>query len=166
MPFAGTFPRSGEPARMAPFAFRVAWAPVHTSHLGVSTMRIVVHVTIAAAVATLLAGCMSEVVRHATPLSTVAVPLNLVTTQAVTVELDSGFNRTIQPGLELLHVGTVPEGDVLKPVNRTFTTEGAHMHEAYLVMRGDTLVGFYLPVEASFSPLSKRIAIPTQKRSP
>ncbi|QJE00375.1 hypothetical protein HH212_10360 [Massilia forsythiae] len=34
-----------------------------------------------------------------------------------------------------------------------FTLEGAHIHEAYLVIRDDTLVGFHLPAEAGFSPL-------------
>jgi len=30
--------------------------------------------------------------------------------------------------------------------------EGAHVHEAYLVVAGDRLVGFYLPVEKAYSP--------------
>ena len=42
-------------------------------------------------------------------------------------------------------------GDGLS-VRRYFTVEGAHVHEAYLVIAGEKLVGFYLPVESSFAP--------------
>jgi hypothetical protein len=39
-------------------------------------------------------------------------------------------------------------------MNDVFTIEGAHIHEAYLVVdAGDQLVGFYLPAEQAFSPM-------------
>ena len=31
-----------------------------------------------------------------------------------------------------------------------FTVEGANVHEAYLVLSGNVLVGFFLPVEGAF----------------
>jgi hypothetical protein len=51
-----------------------------------------------------------------------------------------------------MNVGRTSEGDVYKPVGRVFTVEGAHIHEAYLVLVGNRLVGFYLPVERAFAP--------------
>ena len=47
--------------------------------------------------------------------------------------------------------GVIPDGDVYKIENRVFTVEARHVHEAYLVVRDRSLVGFYLPVEQAFN---------------
>jgi hypothetical protein len=63
-----------------------------------------------------------------------------------------GYDRVIGRGTTWTRVGRSNEGDVYKPVGRVFTVEGAHVHEAYLVLADDRIVGFYLPVERAFSP--------------
>ncbi|WP_234480884.1 hypothetical protein [Paraburkholderia nemoris] len=40
-----------------------------------------------------------------------------------------------------------------------FTIEGRQVHEAYLVVAKGSLVGFYLPGEAHFSPLDKPVPV-------
>ena len=113
-----------------------------------------------------LVGCASEVTRHPVELSAAqaAPPLRYVVSSPVVIELDSGYSRTVAAGTEFVEVGSIRQGRVLKPANSVFTIEGAHMHEAYPVVRDARIVGFYLPVEASFSPLSRHVAFPFQPR--
>jgi len=73
--------------------------------------------------------------------------------KAVEVQLDTGYGRTLKPGSQWQPVGSLPQGIVYRAVNDVFTLEGAHIHEAYLVVQGDQLVGFYLPAERGFSRL-------------
>ena len=51
-------------------------------------------------------------------------------------------------------VGTISSGDVFRTKDQILTVEASNIHEAYIVVSSDKLVGFYLPVEKSFSPLS------------
>jgi hypothetical protein len=74
--------------------------------------------------------------------------------QAASFSPDNGYRRELRAGSGWRHVGTIPEGDVYRPVGDVFTIEAADVHEAYLVVRGDALVGFYLPAKRGFSPLS------------
>jgi predicted acetyltransferase len=62
--------------------------------------------------------------------------------------------------------GRSQEGQVYKPVDGVFTVEGAQVHEAHLVLEGDRLVGFYLPVERAFSPSrdDSNLRLPIQRR--
>ena len=113
----------------------------------------------------LLSACAAEVVRTPTQLAASAgAPRVEALAAAAEFRLDSGYQRVLAAGTEFQEVGRVPEGRVLKPLNATLTVEGAHMHEAYAVVRDDQLVGFYLPVEKSFSPLSLPIKLSLQER--
>lgn len=108
-----------------------------------------------------LCSCASEVVRHPVSLtSQITGPgSRWVLMSNAMIEVDSGYNRTIPSNTEFVRVGTIPEGDVLKPIGTVLTMEGKHMHEAYIVLNNKTLIGFYLPVEKSFSPLTKKIPL-------
>jgi hypothetical protein len=107
-------------------------------------------------------GCAMEVVRHESALSPVNAATRLTLASPVQIRLDSGYSRSIAAGTEFAVAGTLAEGRVLKPTRSIFTIEGAHMHEAYPVERAGRLVGFYLPVEKSFSPLSSHVDLPLQ----
>ncbi|QKS31081.1 MAG: hypothetical protein HT579_20435 [Candidatus Accumulibacter similis] len=111
-----------------------------------------------------LGGCASEVTRHPVDLSRARQPpdKSFVASQTVMLRLDSGYDRSIRAGTEFVDVGGIAQGDILKPTNANFTVEGAHMHEAYLVVKMGRIVGFYLPVEKSFSPLSTSVALPLE----
>ena len=109
-----------------------------------------------------LVGCALEVVRSPVNI-TLVKGSEFVLTQPAYLVLDSGYQRTINSGTTFLEVGTTQYGVVLKPLNTSFTIEGAHMHEAYPVIQNGTVTGFYLPVEKSFSPLTKPAAISIEK---
>jgi hypothetical protein len=103
-----------------------------------------------------LAACAPEIVRRPALLT----PMSGAPARAIEILEDAtvpvgplGYQRTIGKGSVWSRIGRVGEGEVYKPVDRVFTVEGAHVHEAYLVLDGNTIVGFYLPVERAFSPV-------------
>ena len=101
-------------------------------------------------------GCASEVVRHPAALQSAppGATKGYVATRETEFRLDSGFERKIAAGTAFDEVGTLAQGTVLKPRSTVLTVEGAHVHEAYAVVKDGRLVGFYLPVERAFAPLS------------
>lgn len=76
-----------------------------------------------------------------------------VLAKEVGITLDTGYERTLKAGSRWRAAGTVDQGDVYRPVGDVFTIEGANIHEAWLVVRDGTLVGFYLPAEHGYSAL-------------
>jgi hypothetical protein len=104
-----------------------------------------------------LAGCASEVTRQAVDMSSSAPETGRRFTleQPASFRLDSGYSRTVAADTEFAAVGRIAQGLVLRPTQTVLTVEGKHMHEAYAVVRDNTLVGFYLPVEKAYSPLSQ-----------
>jgi len=106
-----------------------------------------------------LTGCASEVVRYGAvlkPQTKVVGASVIVIAEDTLIALETGYSRTLPRGSKWAWIGTIPEGDVYKPLEIVFTVEGAHVHEAYIVVNQGTLVGFYLPVEKAFSPLSSK----------
>jgi len=113
-----------------------------------------------------LTGCASEVVRYPTELIDAKLPQRqlYVASQSASIRLDSRYQRTIGAGTEFVEVGVIKQGTVLKPRNSVLTVEGAHIHEAYPVIQNSRIVGFYLPVEKAFSPLSQPAAFHLQQK--
>ena len=102
-----------------------------------------------------LAACAPEVVRY----SSVLTPSSGEPGGTIEVLRDAkvevgplGYERTIRKGSNWTRVGRVTQGEVYKPVDQVFTVEGTHVHEAYLVLDGNQIVGFYLPVERAYAP--------------
>ncbi len=87
------------------------------------------------------------------PLAMSAQPAPRVLAQETRLTLDTGYTRTLKAGGRWRAAGAVDQGDVYRPVGDVFTLEGAHIHEAWLVVRDGVLVGFYLPAEHGYSPL-------------
>jgi hypothetical protein len=115
--------------------------------------------------ALLLGGCTAAV-QH-TPVSlipsaTAAAPVVLA--RSVVVTFDSGYARPINAGSRWTLAGTVAQGTVYRPVGDVFTVEGAHIHEAWLVLDRDQLVGFYLPAERGFSSLRTPLTLHLQNQ--
>jgi hypothetical protein len=104
--------------------------------------------------AVVLVGCAPEISRRPSSLTPLAEqPADTIEVlQDQKVSVGPGYDRLIGRGTTWTRVGRSAEGDVYKPVGRVFTVEGAHVHEAYLVVADDRVVGFYLPVERAFSP--------------
>jgi hypothetical protein len=101
-----------------------------------------------------LAACAPEIVRHPTQLTPLPEQSDstIEILKDVPISVGPGYRRVIRRGSVWTRIGRSTDGEVYKPVDRVFTVEGAHVHEAYLVLDGDRIVGFYLPVERAFSP--------------
>ena len=87
------------------------------------------------------------------PLPLSGQPAPRVLARETRITLDTGYTRTLKADGRWWAAGTVDQGDVYRPVGDVFTLEGAHIHEAWLVVRDGVLVGFYLPAEHGYSPL-------------
>jgi len=68
----------------------------------------------------------------------------------LTLILESNYERTIDKDSRWIKVGSIAQGDVYKRAENIFTIEGSNVHEAYLVVTKNRLVGFYLPFEKVF----------------
>ena len=64
-----------------------------------------------------------------------------------------GYARTLRRETRWRKIGAIPQGDVLKPLDTILTVEATHVREAYIVVKQNKWVGFWLPVEKAFSPL-------------
>jgi len=101
-----------------------------------------------------LVACAPEIVRQPTQLVPTEQPGDTIEiVENASISVGPGYQRVIARGSVWTRIGRSVEGEVFKPVDRVFTVEGAHIHEAYLVLDGDRVVGFYLPVERAFSPV-------------
>ena len=110
-----------------------------------------------------LGGCASTFPveqAHMAPLSAQASATVLVLSRAVEIRLSTGYGRTLPAGSRWQAVGLLPQGIVYKRLGDVFSIEGRHVHEAYLVVKGSVLQGFYLPGESSFSPLNPSVSLP------
>jgi hypothetical protein len=111
---------------------------------------------IACAAAGLLVACAAAVPAQPVRFDGVVpaqVPAEFVLRTSATVKLSTGYSRELPAGGRWRAVGSLPQGTVYSPVGTVFSIEGRHVHEAYLVVRGSVLNGFYLPAESNFSPL-------------
>ena len=87
--------------------------------------------------------------------------MTLIMKDAVKVEqAPCGYTRTLLKDTRWDLIGTIPEGEVYKPKDQVLTVECSHVHEAYLVVSGGALIGFYLPVEKGFAPIAPTIKLP------
>lgn len=109
----------------------------------------------------LITGCASPIEQRATRFDAANAQDShyIVVTQAARVTPSNGYPRLIKAGSRWRHRGTIPEGEVYKIENDVFMVEGANMNEAYSVINGDQLVGFYLPVKQTFAPLPKPVRL-------
>lgn len=119
----------------------------------------------AATLSLFLIACASEVYRlpiEFTRASTENEPL-MVVTRPVEVTPSTGYSRVLKAGSRWKYVGRVPQGKVYAIQDDVFLLEGKHMHEAQCVVgTNSSLVGFYLPVEQAFAPLSSPVGLPVK----
>jgi len=94
------------------------------------------------------------------PLPAGAAPGILRLPGEVTLTPSTGYSETLPAGSAWQYVGTTPQGEVYRPLGDVFSVEGANRHEAYLVVAGNRVVGFYLPGERAFAPLPQPVPLP------
>ena len=65
----------------------------------------------------------------------------LVLADEVSLTQTPCFSRSLRKTTRWDQMGTIAEGDVLRSKDQVLTLECSNVHEAYLVLSGDTLVG-------------------------
>lgn len=75
------------------------------------------------------------------------------------VAVSTFYSRVIAHGTQWECRGSIPAGDVYRPINTVFTVESGNVHEAYLVLKGQDLMGYYLPVEQRFVPVATPVPL-------
>ena len=83
----------------------------------------------------------------------------IISSEQLLTGLPCGYNKSLKKNSEWSMIGKIEAGDVYKPKNQCFTIECSNIFEAYLVMNGTKLNGFYLPVEDGFVSLDKQIEL-------
>lgn len=78
------------------------------------------------------------------------------------VNVGPGYARTLRKGSRWMPVGRVAEGDVYRSRDQVLTVEASDIHEAWLVVHENRVVGYYLVVEKTFSPVSVPVDLPTR----
>jgi hypothetical protein len=81
---------------------------------------------------------------------------SFVLEKELNVNLDTGYKRKLKVNTNWTYAGTISLGDVFRTGDQVLTVEGSNIHEAYIVVSSGKLVGFYLPVERTFCPLSEQ----------
>ena len=105
-------------------------------------------------------GCMFDVVsvkQVATPFVASVPPLEEFTLNAgYEISIGTGFKTRLKPGTKWKELGQLPQGKVFVTRDQVVTVEASHIHEAGIVVHGDTLVGFFLLVEKTFTPAKEK----------
>jgi hypothetical protein len=83
--------------------------------------------------------------------------------QTESIGVGSGFPTKLRQGTRWRLAGHIPQGDVYRTGDQIVTVEASNIYEAMIVMRGDTLTGFYLPVESSFVAATDPLAMPINR---
>ena len=112
----------------------------------------------------ILTGCAAMIPMEATllvPARTAGTAPSVIrVSRSTEIHLPTGYTRTLAAGSRWNLVGSIAHGSVYRSADAPFSVEGRHVHEAYLVIHDFELRGFYLPVEARFSPLSVNVSLP------
>jgi hypothetical protein len=115
--------------------------------------------------AALLVGCAFDVIRvEQAPATLITAPSSkpsFVLEQDVPISLEFGYKRVLQKGTRWTYVGAIAKGDVYKTNDQVLTVEASNIYEAYIVVEASKLVGFYLPVERTYTPAVESKSLPT-----
>lgn len=110
-----------------------------------------------------LAGCAFDVIHlRQSPAQFTAVPptgQGWVLQNEANVKIASGWATPLKYGTSWQKVGMIAEGDVLKTRDQVVTVEASNMFEAEPVVSQGKVVGFYLPIEKTFTPADPPLAV-------
>jgi len=117
-------------------------------------------------VSLLISGCAFDVIRveqiSAKLDSDVSCNKSFVLAKNVDLQL-GGYNRILKKGTRWNCMGSIAQGDIYKTKDQVLTIEASNIFEAHIVVNANKLVGFYLPVEHTFSRLDKPIELTVQE---
>ncbi|WP_242001245.1 hypothetical protein [Achromobacter spanius] len=82
----------------------------------------------------------------------------------VIASLPNESSVTLRSGSQWRRVGALPQGDVYRAQDGLFTIQTRRQGEAYLVASSGRLLGFYLPGESAYLPLTRPVTLPVEMR--
>jgi hypothetical protein len=107
-----------------------------------------------------LPGCPFDVYRIEPIPVTLEIPSESLNdfevTETVVLDIGYGYERSLRAGCRWTPVGTIAYGDVYKTEDQILTIEASNVYEAFIVISGNSLVGFYLPVEDAYYALDDK----------
>jgi hypothetical protein len=84
-------------------------------------------------------------------------------TKDTKIDVGPGYSRTLKSGSRWECIGEIPQGRIYKTKDQILTVEASNVFEANIVVADQKLIGYYLPVERSFSPLDDPQKLPVKK---
>ena len=84
-------------------------------------------------------------------------------TEDVEISLDTGYKRKLKAGTRWECIGKIENGDVYRTKDQILTVEGSNIYEACIVVSEGHLIGFYIPGNQTFSPLSSKELLPIER---
>jgi hypothetical protein len=106
------------------------------------------------------AACAPEIVRSTIPFVQKTDSRETIQlTRSATIPNYSGTGTQVFIGTRWDYVGDVSYGKVYRSKDTVFFLRGANTHEAYLVIKDNKLLGFYLPGDKAWSPLEPALDI-------
>jgi len=104
--------------------------------------------------------CAPEIVRSNIEFTSITDSKELIQlTRTTVIPNYSGTGTSVFVGTRWARVGDVVHGKVYRSRDSVFFLRGANSHEAYLVINDKKLVGFYLPGDRAWSPLTPPLDI-------
>ena len=79
--------------------------------------------------------------------------------EATDIPLKSWYTTKLKLGTKWDYVGSIAEGDIYSTEDQIVTAVGSNTYEANIIVKGDQIVGLYLPVEEAFVDISKPVKI-------
>ncbi|MFJ1298867.1 hypothetical protein ACILG0_02810 [Pseudomonadota bacterium AL_CKDN230030165-1A_HGKHYDSX7] len=113
-----------------------------------------------------ITGCISLDTQRAKliPVADADSRAQIALSREVVAALSGGAVQTLAAGSQWRRVGATVQGDVYRPIGRTFTLQGSRQVEAWLVSARGKLVGFYLPHEQAYASLKTPVVLPVEMR--
>lgn len=113
-----------------------------------------------------LGACMSVDTQKVSMVPVAAAdPVSVIQlSRAVTALLPNESTAILPSASQWQRVGALPQGDVYRSLSGLFTVQTRRQGEAYIVASSGKLLGFYLPGEAAYLPLSRPVNLPVEMR--
>jgi hypothetical protein len=93
------------------------------------------------------------------PVQSTSIPDVRTLKREARFKLKTGYSRVLAAGSRWKRAGSIAQGSVFRPVDTVFSIEGRQVHEAWLVIRQDELVGFYIPAEGNYSAVDPQLPL-------
>jgi hypothetical protein len=112
-----------------------------------------------------LAACVDPAMQPSPMHSQAPAAASVYVVQATVRSNASNTNdRDLRQGSTWTALGTIDQGTVYRPLDTVLTVEHFDVYEAYIVVRDENWVGFWLPVEKAFVPMLKPVPIALQRK--